>query len=65
MRGKSLAVIMSAALLLSVSACGTKTENTATPQAPDAEPAIEEPATEEPEAEEPEASVSNPWTESD
>jgi hypothetical protein len=65
MRGKSLVVMMSAALLLSVTACGTKTENTATPQAPDPEPAIEEPATEEPEAEEPDTGLANPWTESD
>lgn len=65
MRGKSLVVMMSAALLLSVTACGTKTENTATPQAPDAEPVIEEPATEEPEAEESDTGLANPWTESD
>lgn len=65
MRRTWLLVGMSVMLMLSVSACGTKTENTATPQAPDAEPVIEEPATEEPEAEEPEAGLANPWTESD
>ena len=65
MRRTWLLVGMSMMLMLSATACGTKTENTATPQAPDPEPAIEEPATEEPEAEEPEASVSNPWTDSD
>ena len=65
MRRTWLLVGMSVMLMLSFSACGSKTENTAEPQTPDAEPVIEEPATEEPEAEEPEASVSNPWTDSD
>ncbi len=65
MRRTWLLVGMSMMLMLSVSACGTKTESMATPQAPDAEPAIEEPATEEPEAEESDTGLANPWTESD
>ncbi|MBQ1609267.1 MAG: hypothetical protein II092_10455 [Lachnospiraceae bacterium] len=65
MRRKCILLWMSVMLMLSVSACGTKTENAATPQAPDAETVIEEPATEEPEAEESDTGLANPWTESD
>ncbi|MBQ1640239.1 MAG: hypothetical protein II051_03225 [Lachnospiraceae bacterium] len=65
MRRTWLLVGMSMMLMLSVTACGSKTENAAEPQTPDAEPVIEEPATEEPEAEESDTGLANPWTESD